>query len=111
MKKIIIGVLFMMINLSQTFAGNTLTLADAISRNMIRCIITGNDSSVHYVRPLLLDIQNISDAAVDINIENGREFLSDKDQTQNLVVTKGEILKLKPNERKKYSIYSMCIQA
>src|ERR1035437_9876925 len=111
MKQITIGVLFIILSIAQSFAGNTLTLSEAIQRNLVHCIITGNDSSVHYVRPLLLDIQNTSDASIDISIENGRKFTASDEHTQNLVVTKGELLSLKPNERKRCSIFSMCIQA
>lgn len=100
-----------MINSIQTFAGNTLTLTEAIQRNMIHCVITGNDSSPHYVRPLLLDIQSNVDEPIDISIENGRKFISSDANTQNLVVTKGEILNVKPYQRMKYQVHSMCIQA
>lgn len=111
MKQITTGVLFIIISIAQSIAGNTITLSEAIQRNLVHCNITGNDSSVHYIRPLLLDIQNTSDAAIDISIENGRKFMASDEHTQNLVVTKAELLTLRPKERKRYSVYSMCIQA
>ena len=111
MKKIISSVVFILINITVTLAGNTTPLKDAISKNMVQCFITGNDSSPHYIRPLLVDIMNTQDIPVDISIENGRKFLASDSTYQNLVVVKSELISLKPKERKQLQVYSMCIQA
>jgi len=104
----IISVVFL---LPFTAKSQTLNLTTAEKQNLIRFSINGNESSTHYIRPLLLHMQNISNVNASIKIDNGLVLQASDSGFQNFVVTKEEFLALKPGEEKEIQLYAMCLES
>lgn len=95
------------------FAGKpqTRSLTEAEKQKLIQFSIHGNESGTHYIRPLLLEVKNISNSITNLKVENGLVLEAGDSAYQNFVVTKEEILALKPGQVKEVQLYAMCLES
>ncbi|MGZ5243157.1 MAG: hypothetical protein ACXWDO_01920 [Bacteroidia bacterium] len=97
--------------LSLTPDNKTLTLENAIKNGSISCTYIANSKSPHYVKPLLLTVKNRKHTPTVFKIEPGQQFFPQDESYQNLIVTRENLVTLKPNEQKTVEIYAMCTEA
>ena len=76
-----------------------------ISTNFI-----GNENSPHYHAPILAELKNISSGPLAVEIPSGTVFKAGIDEYQNIVVTKTELISLKPDEEREILLTGMCIE-
>jgi hypothetical protein len=88
-----------------------LSLEKALSQNKIKISCSGSANSTHYLKPLEVNIQNITNTSIQVMIEAGRTFFSEKNCTQNLIVTQKKLLLIRPMESEKIDLNAMCIQS
>jgi hypothetical protein len=95
------------------FAGKSQTrsLTEAEKQKLIQFSIHGNEGSTHYIRPLLLEVKNISNSITNLKVENGLVLQANDSSYQNFVVTKEEILSLKPGQVTEIQLYAMCLES
>jgi hypothetical protein len=85
-------------------------LKTAVKNHLISYTLTGNIKSSHYQKPVLLTLQNLRKANVTIGIDNGMELRANDSSYQNMVITKSELICLKPLEKKTIELYGMCTE-
>ena len=85
----------------------TLTLTDAISKNMVQCSITGNPNSTHYIRPIVANVKNTQSTPVIITLQAGEMFEPDDPGYQNMMIVQGGTIRLNPGEQKEVPIYRL----
>jgi hypothetical protein len=95
------------------FAGKpqTRSLTEAEKQKLIQFSIHGNEGSTHYIRPLLLEVKNISNSITNLKIENGLVLQANDSSYQNFVVTNEEILSLKPGQETEIQLFAMCLES
>ncbi|MCD4735427.1 MAG: hypothetical protein K8R53_05255 [Bacteroidales bacterium] len=81
------------------------------NKGIIKYTATGNDSSTHYLKPIILKIKNLSRDPVNIELAQGRIFNSEKKDVQDVIVTKQQVLALQGKSEIEAEIYAMCIEA
>lgn len=80
-------------------------------KNRVEFQITGNPDSPHYVRPLLLKATNISAVPITFQIDNGMMLNPEDDGFQPIVITREELIALKPGQKVVTELYGMCTEA
>jgi len=86
-------------------------LNDPLLQNQVAFQITGNPDSPHYVRPLILKAKNISSSPVTIQIENGLMLTPEDVDFQPIVITREELIALKPDQEITKELYGMCTKS
>jgi hypothetical protein len=86
-----------------------ISLAEAIKKKQVECVITGNSASTHYFKPIKIKIKNLT-SGVTIRIDNGLIFNAIDTNYQDIVVTQQMMADLKPGQSKTLEIYGMCIK-
>lgn len=109
MKPIFISLLILL-SLS-IFAQEKINLEDAIKQNKIQANCKGNDKSVHYLKPLVVDMKNLQNHIIQIWIESGTYFASSPAEYQDITVTESQLITLNPNESKIVEISGLCTEA
>lgn len=82
----------------------------AVKQKMISFVANGNSKSTHFLKPLILKLQNLLTTTKTVKIENGQTFIAGDSAYQNLVVTKELIVSIPPNGNKTVELYAMCIE-
>lgn len=95
----------------KTSAGQAIDLSNPDIAGHIHFTISGNPESTHYISPLMLEAQNISDKPVQLIITNGQIFTPEEDEFQPFVIVKEEVLTLKPGESINQELFGMCIDS
>jgi len=85
-------------------------LNDAISSGAVKCTITGNKESTHYIKPIFIDVKNKRNVPVSIKISNGMQFEPTDSSYQNMIVTRQELFALNPGGSIKIPLYAMCTE-
>ncbi len=93
---------------SMSNAVETVKLKDAIKLGKIKSAMHGNSESPHYMKPLILELENLLNEPVIISVETGLEFNAVDTNYQDLIVVQAELISLKPVEKKAAQIFSMC---
>ncbi len=93
-----------------TCHADTLTLTDALHNSKLTCQFEGNGNSTHYLQPIQLNIANSENRVYTIVIENGQQFISSNAALQNLVLTKREVIKLAPFQKRTVPLTAMCTE-
>ncbi len=95
------------------FAGKSQTrsLTEAEKQKLVQFSIHGNEGSTHYIRPLLLEVKNISNSITNLKVENGLVLEANDPLYQNFVVTREEILSLKPGQKEEIQLFAMCLES
>ena len=88
----------------------TLDIQKALSLEKIDLKIIGNTESTHYYKPLLIELKNTANHALEIKIANGQLFKSADPEAQDIITTQEEIIALKALESVKIPLYGMCVQ-
>ncbi len=104
---ILIFLFFSQIIFAQT---NNLNLFDAIKQNKAKAIFGGNDKSVHYIKPMTMEIQNLGMVDLPIVLPAGSYFVSEPAEYQDILVTKTLLFTLKPSEKKTLEISGNCTE-
>lgn len=85
-------------------------LNDAIKSGAVKCTITGNKESSHYIKPIFIDIKNKRNVPVNIKISNGMQFGPTDSSYQNMIVTRQELFTLNPGGNINIPLYAMCTE-
>jgi hypothetical protein len=80
-------------------------LNTAVIHKLISYTITGNFQKSNYLKPIVLNIRNLKKFPVLIDINSGLELKANDSRYQNMVITKSEIIKLNPLEKKTIELY------
>ena len=80
-------------------------LNTAVKHKLISYTITGNFQKSNYLKPVILNILNLKKFHVLIDINSGLELKANDSRYQNMVITKSEIIKLNPLEKKTIELY------
>jgi len=109
--------IFSALSINISFAGDTLTLKEALKKGLISIVIRGSRQSpkaalshAYYGECLNVEVKNLTDSTLNLKMETGQTLNCDKDPVQNLIVTKKLVLTLKGNKTAKDKLYAMCIQ-
>ena len=86
-------------------------LKNAGDQRFIKFTVKGNGKSPHYIRPLTLSLTNLKNEAINIHVSNGLQFIAKDSAYQNFIVTREEIIALKPGEQKDVDLFAMCTEA
>ena len=86
----------------------TFDLNDALEKGYVDVAITGNPESSHYLKPIIIELQNLRSEPITIRIPNGLQFHAP--DVQDVIVTKEEMIALAPNEKTTRDIYAMCTE-
>ncbi len=82
----------------------------AVKEKIISYVANGNSKSTHFLKPLILKLQNLLNTSKTVKIENGQTFIAGDSAYQNLVVTKEMIVTIPANSVKTVELYAMCIE-
>ena len=85
-------------------------LSEAIKSGAVKCTISGNNGSTHYIKPIFIDIKNKRNVPINIKVNNGMQFEPVDSSYQNMIVTQQELLALQPGGTVKIPIYAMCTE-
>lgn len=102
---------FLILSNYQSDTEQYLTLDKAVEEGLISLRCRGNSNSTHYISPLVVVIENKSDRFLNVTIETGRTFTSVSGSGQKLIVTKKNLISIRPGNKQTRIIYAMCIQA
>jgi len=91
-------------------ANEYIDLSDAVKSGAVKCTITGNKESSHYIKPIFIDIKNRRNVPVNIKINNGMQFEPTDSSYQNMIVTRQELFALKAGGSIKIPLYAMCTE-
>lgn len=99
------------------FAGDTLTLKEALKKKMISVVVHGTRkgpramlSHSYYGKCMQLEVKNLTDSTLNLKLETGRTLNCDKETVQNMMITKDLIFTLKGKKSGTYKAYAMCVQ-
>lgn len=113
MKKNISAAFFWIVLLSVIAKENVntqLNLNDALKSGRVKCIITGNEKSTHYLQPVIVQLENTDKNSITISINNGDLFIPQDSVYQNIIVTQDALFVLQPKEKKTMPVSGMCIE-
>ena len=85
-------------------------LNTAAKNKLISFTINGNVNSSHYIKPVVINIQNLKNTSVLVRIDNGLELKANDSSYQNMIITKEELIVLNPLEKKTFELYGMCTE-
>ena len=88
----------------------TYTLSQALEETTVTLSVQGNAASTHYEKPILLTLKNQLAKPIRITLPNGQIFKANDSLVQDIVITKEELIALKPHETKTLPVYGMCIE-
>jgi hypothetical protein len=92
------------------FSVNAQIITDHIKSGSINCQTTGNDTSVHYAKPLIIKITNISNTKIEVSIPAGFVFTADDTSYQNIIITESIVAVLLPGQKKQIDLRGMCME-
>jgi hypothetical protein len=100
-----------------SFAGDTISLKDAVKKKMVAVMIHGTRpgpkailSHKYYGQCLQVDVKNLTDSAITLKLETGRILDCDHDSIQNMMITRQLVFTLDGNKSDTYKAYAMCVQ-
>ncbi|TAG06488.1 MAG: hypothetical protein EAZ44_02185 [Cytophagia bacterium] len=112
MKKIFLGLSCNLLFCLSTFAQNQpISLTQALAEKKIVGKFKWNNKSVHYLKPILVEAENLQNEAIKIIIEAGTFFKSDPEQYQDMTVLESTIVDLNSKEKKNIQIRGACSEA
>lgn len=86
------------------------TISDLQKSGSIKCYTIGNDSSVHYAKPLAIRLVNAAKTKLDVKIPAGFVFVATDSSYQNIVITESVVATLQPGQTKQISLRGMCME-
>jgi hypothetical protein len=89
---------------------NEYTLAEAIQKDVIRAEFQGNETSTHYLKPIVTNLENNTNINIVIRISAGYRLSSVDSNIQDVILTNEEMIALKPYEKLNLPLSGMCIQ-
>jgi hypothetical protein len=96
--------------LQPAYSTEPIDLDKAIQTDVIRAEFNGNEESTHYLKPLLIDLENLKNKKVVIRIISGYRFESNDSNVQDIITTAEELIALNPHEKRQIPVSGMCIQ-
>ncbi len=108
MKSTFLGVMTLVIFATFTSNGQSFSLSDEGIDRHLNITIKGNPQGTHYIRPLVISVNNPQDYRVDLKIENGLMIYPDDENYQPIVVTREEMLTILPGQTIDKEIHGMC---
>ena len=94
-------------------AARTISLADALDRQLVSCILSAKASpdSLRWKggHGLELCLQNNSGEALSLNLETGRTFRSLDSSFQHLILTEGRVIALQAAEKRVFPLTAYCL--
>jgi hypothetical protein len=81
-------------------------LNTAVKHKLISYTITGNFQKSNILKPVVLNICNLKKFTVLIDINSGLELNASDGRYQNMLITKSELIKLNPLEKRTIELYS-----
>lgn len=91
-------------------AGESMSLRDAIQTGAVKCTITGNIESTHYIKPIIAEIKNRRNVPLNIRIQAGDRFYPEDSSYQNMIVSRQEMIALNAGGTVKVSLHAMCTE-
>lgn len=88
----------------------TIDLDKAIESNQIKMQVNGNPESTHYLKPVLLSLENTSKETLKIRIPAGLTFIAQDSTIQDVIVTEETLIALEPGKEATQALYAMCIE-
>lgn len=88
----------------------TISLEQAIENHWVTYEVRGNGESTHYLKPIILQLENQTSSEILVKVENGQIFNSDFDHIQDIIITQEELIALQSNENKTTPLMGMCTQ-
>jgi len=92
-------------------ASEFLSLKEACSKGLISYEVSSNSNSTHYYKPLKISIKNLKNFEVRVKVVLGTVFSPEDSIYQKFIITKEELLCLKPLSESKYEVFAMCIES
>ncbi|HPR57629.1 MAG TPA: hypothetical protein PK915_04580 [Bacteroidales bacterium] len=86
-------------------------LSDQELINCLHLVIRGNDNSAHYIRPVILEVENPSEDTISVKIENGLMLMPVQSFYQPVVITRSDFITLLPGQSAEKEIFGMCTKA
>lgn len=86
-------------------------LSVAGEKHLVKYSINGDSKGTHYIKPLVLSLENLKNENLTIHVSNGLQLTAKDSVYQDFIITREEIIVLKPHEKKDVSLYAMCTQA
>lgn len=105
MKIIITAVLLL-----TTVVVNAQMIPDLQKNGSLKCYTIGNDSSVHYARPLAVKLVNTAKTKIDVSIPAGFVFVATDSTYQNIIITESVVATLQPGQTKQLELRGMCME-
>ncbi len=91
-------------------AQSNLNLFDAIKQNKVKATFAGSGKSVHYIRPLVMEIQNLGTVDLPLILPAGSFFVSEPAEYQDILVMQTLAFTLKPSEKRTFDISGNCTE-
>ena len=82
----------------------------ALDEAFVSATFSGNEDSPHYYKPINLEVVNNESEVLTLIINTGQILYSENPDVQDIIITRGEEITLKPQEKKTIPLYGMCIQ-
>lgn len=81
-----------------------------INNGKLSYTCNGNDESVHYAKPLKIQLKNNSSSAINVSLPAGYVFRADDSTYQNILITNSMLAALQPGQSKTYVLNGMCLE-
>ena len=92
-------------------AAHAISLEQALAQHKITARYTYNTESVHYEKPVLAHITNLTNSALRIEIPVGTIFQPADDGEQDIIVSTPEVIALRSKESTQHAIHGKCIES
>ena len=89
---------------------STYDIKTAVEKNIIHFKAIGNPVSPHYYQPISIKITNKTNKYIVLKIPNGQRFVSDSTEIQDIIITREDMIALRPFQSLEKKLFGMCIQ-
>lgn len=87
-----------------------MSIQEALSKNLVEVNIQTNETGTHYSAPFIMEVNNLSNKALDLELENGYLLEPADVEEQTMIVTNRILASLGPKEKKEMFVNAMCIE-
>lgn len=87
-----------------------MSIQEALSKNLVEINIQTNETGTHYSAPFIMEVNNLSNKALDLELENGYLLEPADVEEQTMIVTNRILASLGPKEKKEMFVNAMCIE-
>lgn len=102
--------IFGAITLASFVTNNAKDILSLQESGEIELTLKGNSESTHYLKPLTIQAKNTTRKVIEMKIPAGLHFVSHEENTQDILSTQSQMVRIAPNSTKTIDLSGVCIQ-